>query len=141
MAPLTRRKILMIDDDSFDHEIVARTIARLSHLDIDLIYSQTLEEGIRVLSETPVDLILLDNNLGPEIDIRSSLPRLREAGYTNPIGILSSDVENDTVDQFVDLGADFRISKDEFDGKSVQFLIAEFSRRILDDACDEDYAS
>lgn len=140
MTPPVRKTVLMIDDDSFDHEIVSRTISRLDHLNIDLIHSETLDDGIRVLSERDVDLVLLDNQLGPHIDIHFSLPKIRDAGFTNPVGILSSDVENATVDKFADLGADFRIAKDEFDGKSVEFLFTELSRHLLTEDCDEDFA-
>lgn len=131
--------ILVIDDDETDYKIAHRIFSKVPGHEFEIFHCLTLEEAVELLGKKDIDLVLLDNHLGPEIDIRASLPKLREAGYTKPIGVLSTDVENETVEQFDSLGGDFRLSKDELDPKSIQFFLNELSRARLSSDCDEDY--
>ncbi|WP_394688387.1 response regulator [Hoeflea sp.] len=132
--------ILVIEDDETDYDIVRRNFSKVSGHAFEIFHCMSVDDAIDMLGKRQIDLVLLDNHLGPEIDIRASLPRLREAGYTKPIGVLSSDVENETVDQFDSLGGDFRLSKDELDPKSIQFFLNELSKTALSSDCDEDYS-
>ena len=56
-------RILMIDDNSLFREAIARMLA--GQPDFQIVGGcATVEEGIRILRETPVDIVLLDINLG-----------------------------------------------------------------------------
>ncbi|EDQ31937.1 Response regulator of citrate/malate metabolism [Hoeflea phototrophica DFL-43] len=137
---INTHSILVIEDDETDYDIVRRNFSKVAGHAFEIFHCVNVEDAIDLLSKKSIDLVLLDNHLGPEIDIRASLPRLRKAGYTNPIGILSSDVENETVEQFDSLGGDFRMSKDELDPKAIQFFLNELSKSALPNDCDEDYS-
>ncbi len=56
-------RILMIDDHSLFREAIARMLA--GQPDFQVVGEcATVEDGIRILRETPVDIVLLDINLG-----------------------------------------------------------------------------
>jgi response regulator of citrate/malate metabolism len=132
--------ILVIDDDETDYDIARRSFSKVPGHEFEIFHCLSVDDAITMLGNKDIDLVLLDNHLGPEIDIRASLPRLRQAGYKKPIGVLSTDVENETVEQFESLGGDFRLSKDELDPKSIQFFLNELSKTALSNDCDEDYS-
>lgn len=68
------------------------------------------EEGLRLVAQQPTDLVLLDIML-PDIDGFEVCRRLREAGYTMPIIILSARGQEIDKVRGLELGADDYVSK------------------------------
>jgi two-component system, NarL family, nitrate/nitrite response regulator NarL len=83
-------RILLIDDHSLFREAIARLLASQRGF---MIAGQcaTVEEGIRILKETPVDIVLLDINLGMQQG--GAFPNLaRAGGFAGKILVVTSGV-------------------------------------------------
>jgi Response regulator containing a CheY-like receiver domain and an HTH DNA-binding domain len=131
-------RILLVDDDPAEHILLSRKLSAISEPKIDLDFVDGIEAAVRHVQTTAIDIILLDNHLVPNNDFRETAPRLREAGYTGPIGIISSDITGSYFQSFPEYGADFRIGKDEIDGKAISFILEEFLKNMLPDECNDD---
>jgi hypothetical protein len=66
------------------------------------------------------------------------VPRLREIGYTGPIGVISSDISDAYFQQFQEFGVDFRIGKDEIDYQALRHILSEYVDYQVPDAWRED---
>lgn len=131
-------KVLYVDDEEIEHQIMQRLIGeQSSNLQLTCLYD--IKSAIDAIDIESFDIILLDNRLFPEADFRESVPKLRKAGFVGPIGIVSSHISDDVIQHFEEYGADFRLGKDEIDAKSIGFILSEYSRSLLPDACREDY--
>ncbi len=80
-------RILLIDDHAMFRESVSRVLA----LEYDFVvrHCASIAFGLEILIQTPVDLVLLDHDLGNE---RASqfLPAAREAGYIGKVLIVTA---------------------------------------------------
>ena len=123
----TKIKLLFVDDDPVEFEIMASLCRETVNHKIDLVCKQTVEEACDVLGAQEIDMILLDNQLLFEDDYRKSAPKLRAQGYTGPIGIVSTNIRGDYFNEFEAYGADFRIGKDELDRATIFHIINEFA--------------
>lgn len=72
--PVTRRTLLVVDDEVITHKLITYT---LKPLNIDVIGAEDGESALRLLREHPVQLIFMDINL-PGTDGFSLIRRLRE---------------------------------------------------------------
>lgn len=131
-------RILLVDDDPAEHMLLSRKFSGIAEPTITLDFVDGIGEAVRHVQANAIDIILLDNHLVPNNDFRETAPRLREAGYTGPIGIISSDISGSYFQSFPDYGADFRIGKDEIDGQAISFILEEFLRNMLPEECNED---
>ncbi|MBO6919973.1 MAG: response regulator [Rhizobiaceae bacterium] len=123
----TKIKLLFVDDDPTEFDIMKRLCRDMDHQKIDLVCRHSVEEACEVLGEQDIDMILLDNQLMMDDDFRSSTPKLRAQHYTGPIGIVSSNVRTDYFQDIEEYGADFRIGKDELDRQTIFYIINEFA--------------
>lgn len=122
--------ILLIDDDPAEEMIFRARMKKVVAYDIRMHYAATLTDAVRMIGEgVPVDMVLLDNRLGPGEDFRESVPRLRQSGYIGPIGVISSSLTDPYFQSFQDYGADFRLDKAEFDATAMGFLIQEYAAK------------
>lgn len=85
------RNILVIDDNSMQHELL-----RCYAMNVDgfnFIHAVTLEEGIdHIKSHEPV-LVFLDNRLAPYDDFVQTVPSIRNQGFSGPLVVISSDID------------------------------------------------
>lgn len=132
--------VLLVDDDPNEYLILQRVFRKLTTPTISLEYVGDITKAVECVSHSPIDIVLLDNRLLPNNDFRETAPQLRAVGYTGPIGIISSDVTGRYFQNFAEYGADFRIGKEEIDGKTIVFILEEYTRELLPDDCIEDYA-
>lgn len=123
-------KIMLIDDDPAEELIFRAQMKKVVAYDIEMLYAVGIENAVEQFNNgAHVDLVLLDNRLGPGEDFRESVPRLRQTGYIGPIGVISSSLTDPYFQSFAEYGADFRIDKAEFDPTAIGFLIQEYTRR------------
>lgn len=120
--------VLLIDDDPTEFEIIQYNLGKIDTHDVSIDYVATLEDAVARICERPYDIILLDNMLLPHNDFRQTVPVIRKAQYIGPIGIISSDISGGYFQSFSEFGADFRISKQEIDARSLRYIFNEFTR-------------
>jgi two-component system nitrate/nitrite response regulator NarL len=82
-----RVRTLLVDDHSLFRESVTRALAATP--DLEARHCATIREALRIIVETPVDIVLLDHDLGSE---RASqfLPAAKQAGYTGRVLIVTA---------------------------------------------------
>jgi DNA-binding NarL/FixJ family response regulator len=132
-------KILFVDDEFIEFRALKKTVAALTEPKIEMDYAQSVSDALAKLDSDRFDLILLDNRLLPNADFRETVPKLRAARFTGPIGVISMDVSDSYFQQFQDYGVDFRIGKDEIDVETLQHIIREYVRYDMPDVWKDDY--
>ena len=138
-APDSERiKILMVDDEILEFKVLQQKMKSAPDYIIDAEFAQSIEEAVERTRQVPFELILVDNRLLPNNDFRETVPRLREIGYTGPIGVVSSDISDSYFQEFEDFGVDFRIGKDEIDYHALRHIISEYVSYKVPDAWRED---
>jgi CheY-like chemotaxis protein len=130
--------ILLVDDDPAEFIILERKLAGLEGPPVKLEHVTDIAAAVTRIGGRDIDLVLLDNRLNPSVDFRDTAPKLREAGYVGPIGIISSDIGDAHISKFLDYGVDFRIGKDEIDANTISFIVAEYIWNTLSETCAED---
>ena len=88
MSAVSRRiRALLIDDHALFRESVSHALA--SEHDFSVLHCGTIAEGVRTVIQTPIDVVLLDHDLGNE---RASqfLPAAREAGFYGRVLIVTA---------------------------------------------------
>lgn len=125
---MTRKAhILLVDDDPAENLILRALIRKVSTIEIELHYCQTMEDALSFLrSGRPVSMILLDNRLQPQLDFRQTAPALRHQGYIGPIGVISTSLADAYFQNLEEYGADFRIDKAEIDPTAIDFILREY---------------
>lgn len=83
-------RILIVDDHALFRESVARLLR--SEPDFDVIAEcGTIQDALRIISETPVDLILLDYDLGQQTGLDLFM-ETRRAGFTGKVLVVTAGV-------------------------------------------------
>ena len=133
-----RVRILMVDDEILEFKVLQQKMKSSPDYVIDADFAQSIDEAVERAKETAYEMILVDNRLLPNNDFRETVPRLREIGYTGPIGVISSDISDSYFQQFQEFGVDFRIGKDEIDYHALRHIIAEYVDYHVPEAWRED---
>lgn len=121
-----RIRILMVDDEILEFKVLQQKMRTSPDYIIDADFAPSIEEAVERVREVAYGMILVDNRLLPNNDFRETVPRLREIGYTGPIGVISSDISDAYFQQFQEFGVDFRIGKDEIDYHALRHIISEY---------------
>ena len=137
-ATSERVRILMVDDEILEFKVLQQKMKSSPDYVIDADFAQSIDEAVERAKETAYEMILVDNRLLPNNDFRETVPRLREIGYTGPIGVISSDISDAYFQQFEEFGVDFRIGKDEIDYHALRHIIAEYVDYHVPEAWRED---
>ena len=133
-----RVRILMVDDEILEFKVLQQKMKSSPDYVIDADFAQSIDQAVERAKETAYEMILVDNRLLPNNDFRETVPRLREIGYTGPIGVISSDISDAYFQQFEEFGVDFRIGKDEIDYHALRHIISEYVAYQVPDAWRED---
>lgn len=121
---MDKKKILVVEDEKTISDILAFNLQREGY---DTIAAYDGAEGLRCALEEAPDLILLDVML-PKMDGFTVLRRLREAGNTTPVLLLTArDQVGDKVEG-LDCGADYYLTK-PFEPRELLACIRALSRR------------
>ncbi len=92
---VTRRRILIVDDDEMLRESLAEQLAL--HPEFEVVEAGTAGIGIEQANAEPTDLVVMDVGL-PDFDGREAVKQLRREGFRAPIIMLTAqDSEDDTV--------------------------------------------
>ncbi|MGV3550572.1 response regulator [Rhizobium sp.] len=133
-----RVKILMVDDEILEFKVLQQKMKSSPDYTIDADFAQSIDEAVELAKANTYGMILVDNRLLPNNDFRETVPRLREIGYTGPIGVISSDISDAYFQQFEEFGVDFRIGKDEIDYQALRHILSEYVDYHVPDAWRED---
>jgi DNA-binding response OmpR family regulator len=102
------RKILIADDDEELRAALAEQLAL--HEEFTAVHAPTAASALAVSKEEAPDLVIMDVGL-PDMDGRDAVRRMRDAGFKNPIIMLTGqDSETDTV-QGLEAGANDYVTK------------------------------
>jgi len=133
-----RIRILMVDDEILEFKVLQQKMRTSPDFTIDADFAQSIGEAVELAKTVAYEMILVDNRLLPNNDFRETVPRLREIGYTGPIGVISSDISDAYFQQFEEFGVDFRIGKDEIDYHALRHIISEYVKYDVPEAWRED---
>ena len=95
-------RILLLDDHALFRESVGRLLSAEPGLDV-VAHCGTIEEGLRVLQQQSVDLVLLDFDPG-ERDGREFLRLAREQGFNGRILVVTAGIDPDAVSELIRSG-------------------------------------
>ncbi|MCO6187060.1 response regulator [Rhizobium sp. L1K21] len=119
--------ILLVDDDPAEELILGSLMSKVKNYRIKMHYCGDIDSATSFLKDNSnIFMVLLDNRLGPGEDFRATAPKLRQAGFIGPIGVISSSLTDPYFQKIEDYGADFRLDKAEFDPTAVEFIIREY---------------
>jgi DNA-binding NarL/FixJ family response regulator len=96
-------KVLMIDDHAMFLQGLKSLLGLVApQLEIDT--ADTMAEGERLVAQSPYELVLLDWHMA-DVDGEETIWKLREAGCTGRIVVLSGETDTATIRRTVDHGA------------------------------------
>src|SRR5580658_6243728 len=81
--------VLLIENDFQQAELLKKVLAKSAEPHFNLLYHNTLKEGLERLSKTDVHLILLDLGMEPESEGFETFERVRSISRNIPIIVLS----------------------------------------------------
>ena len=99
---MSKTRALLVDDHAVFRESVARALA--AGPEFDVTPCATIREALQALAQAPVDIVLLDHDLGSE---RASqfLPAARQIGFTGRVLIVTAWVSDTEARRLVRQGA------------------------------------
>ena len=117
--------ILLIDDQGWEKDLIGSVCQTVFGVNFRLDHASRSSEAVKLLLEKDYTLVLLDNNLGLEINASFSVPFLKEFTGTAEIVVMSNNIFEDYLEDPAFLGVDHVIAKKDL----VEFLVG-VSRRI-----------
>ncbi len=128
-------KVLAIEDDSGDAELLRRHLESISTFDTTFIHATTPQAAKDVLSKDTVDVIFLDQMLGADTGMHL-LSQLRDSGELRPIIAMTGQGDEYMARDSIRNGADDYLVKGdlapELLRRSIENAIGGFKRRQLE---------
>ena len=119
-------KVLMIEDNKGDYEIILKLLEKSENTEFELIHSPRLSSGVELLENNSFDVILLDLGL-PDSDGLESFNVILKKHPEIPTIILTGLANEETGIQAIKYGAQDYLVKGEFNGKllvrAIQYAI------------------
>jgi twitching motility two-component system response regulator PilH len=94
-------KILVIDDSSFQQKIIKSLLSGSGH---ELLFATNGKEGLNLTDRSKPDLVIADL-LMPDLDGYTYLEQVRKRSPSLPVIVLTSDIQETTRRQCMQLGA------------------------------------
>ncbi|MDD5070763.1 MAG: response regulator [Candidatus Omnitrophica bacterium] len=115
------KKILIIDDNEQDRQIMHRFLTKSKYTNI--IMAEDGKEGLEKVKEMSPDLIILDV-LMPKLNGFEVLAQLKSSAQYSSIPVIILTVKNDSqfLDQGISLGADFYLPKPFTKDNLIEFV-------------------
>lgn len=135
-ARLGQGRVLIVDDSAADCKFLMTTIRIIVGAGNDLVTAPSLRKAIDVLQATPVDLIFIDDRISGIEKFETSMPQVRQTGYTGPLVVVSGFLSPERRRKLFELGAVDAIHKDDIEG----LRIAEAIVRAMTPATGEPQA-
>lgn len=114
MSDVTQMRVLAIDDDAQDVEILKRHLELIPELAVALSHVSDPVAVTGELSRADVDAIFLDYRLGGETGLEV-LERVRSFGYLGPVIALTGHGDENLAAQLMRAGADDYVAKADLD--------------------------
>ena len=86
--PPQHTRLLLIEDDPADHELIRRSLRRSSS-PIQMTWARSLDDGLSQLQEAPFDIVLTDLSL-PDCRGLETVSRIRSREAEIPIVVLTT---------------------------------------------------
>ena len=124
MAPKRHLKAIYLDDDAGQAHLLARHLAKLESMDVDLSHYSRPEKALVKLLAREADLLFLDHHLGAGKTGLDVLKYLREAGFEGPIIMVTNREDVALVAEFLRHGADAYVPKGDLNQVSTAIQVA-----------------
>ena len=112
-------RVLLIEDNPADMELIRRLLLASRNISFDLKWAKNLTEGLGLLGESEIDILLCDLDL-PESTGIDTFTKIYERTQTIPIIVLTGSADEELAMKTVHMGAQDYIFKGEID---IQFLV------------------
>lgn len=93
MSEITKRKILVLDDDRIQHLLLRKRVAILQ-IDVDLIFFEDAELALDFIQTSPPDVVISDINLN-KLDGWEFLEKVKQMNFTGRFYLLSGSIYPD----------------------------------------------
>jgi diguanylate cyclase (GGDEF)-like protein len=123
-------KILLIDDDVLDREIIKRSLIGTSY-DHDVIEVGSAEDAIRLLQQSTFDIVIVDYNMPvmSGLDFVVQFKSLPEASHI-AIVVVSNSITDDIILGCINAGAQDFLLKEEVSGSRLSRAMLQATRRF-----------
>lgn len=125
-------KILVIDDDIGDAELLRHTLGEVESLDFDLVHCMNAESGIETQAQGDIGLTFLDYQLGAATGL-SVVKSIRDGGDIRPVIALTALGDEYVAKDMISAGADDYLVKSDLSPdtvlKSIERATAQFEVR------------
>ncbi len=132
-------KILAIDDDAGDAELLRRNLEQAYGLEIEFVHSTEPDQAIERLSGQDVDVTFLDYELGARTGLEV-LQRIRSSGDMRPLVVLTGRGDEYAAAKLAREGADEYIAKRDLNPDVLQRAIDTARRRYRQRKTAADFA-
>jgi DNA-binding NtrC family response regulator len=85
--------ILLIDDDDMEYALIKRMLSDCYDAPYMLRYANTLEKGVSILKNQPINIILLDDKLHAGQTSKVTVPLLKQIADNVPMVVISSNID------------------------------------------------
>ncbi|WP_219638784.1 diguanylate cyclase [Cohnella sp. CFH 77786] len=114
----TSIKVLLIEDNPGDARLIREAMSETDHADFDVLWADSLEDGIERLSESTFDVVLLDLSL-PDSQGLETIKALRDQAKVVPIVVLTGLDDEQTAIRAVQYGAQDYLIKGQVNGGTI----------------------
>ena len=121
------KKILIVDDSPVARAIIKKCLPK--DRDFELTEANNGQEGVQKFKEVRPDLTFLDLTM-PVMDGFDALRVIKEEDNQAVVMVLSSDIQNKTVEKVVTLGADMVIPKPP-SAESIQEALTKAAKLLV----------
>lgn len=103
-------KVLVVDDNSLGRMLVSGVLAAAKVPGLEIMQARDAVEAAIVIERNPIDLLFTDMHMN-EISGLQLIQRLRKAGHSLPIVVVTMEESPDVLKKLLDAGATMVISK------------------------------
>ncbi|MGD8452840.1 MAG: response regulator [Phycisphaerae bacterium] len=125
-------RILAIDDDAGDAELLRRHLGSIDRLKSDVIHATDAHRGLAWLEEDDVDVIFLDVQLGGDTGL-NVVERIRNRGDLRPVIVLTGRGDEYVAAELTRAGADDYLAKSDLGPeslrRSLELALARYRQR------------
>ena len=133
-VPNPRTPLLLIEDNPGDANLMRAHLSEVPDKPFDLHHARSLAEGLQLLRQHPIALVLLDLGL-PDSQGLSTFSKVSEEAPTVPIIVLTGRDDDELALQTVHLGAQDYLGKREVDSRLLARAIRyAIERKQVEDA-------
>ena len=133
-VPTSRTPLLLIEDNSGDASLMRSHLAEVADTPFELHHARNLAEGLLLLRQHPIALVLLDLGL-PDSQGLATFSKVSEEAPQVPVIVLTGHDDDDLALRTVHMGAQDYIAKRDVDGRLLARAIRyAIERKQVEDA-------